>query len=269
MLASLVAGFGSSSFTAFRAVSGQLDRFKEVFAKDPMVQRDVEYFKSKAATLESVDDLVNDPRLLEFALTPFGLKDKAFAKAFIKKLLVEGTDDANDLANRMSDSNHRDFAAYFEINTNGMGKFKNAAFVDDLVSKYMERRFEDEVGEGNAAVSNALYFQRKASSIESWYDVLGDEDLYAVVLTAAGMPSSFANVDIETQIAKFEEKLSLEDFKSPAKVSRMVDRYLAVSDAKSGSLGNSSAALALQTFSQPVNGFAPILTIDPTLFLFR
>lgn len=270
MLSSLVAGFGTSSFTAYKVVTGQLDRLKTVFAADPMVQRDLEYFKAKAPTLESVDDLVNDPRLLDVVLTPFALEGKAFARAFIKKLLVEGADEANDLANRMSDSNHRDFALYFEVNSNGMDNFKDTAFVEGLLSKYMEARFENEAGAANPAVKDALYFQRKASSIDSWYDVLGDSSLYSVARTVAGFPSSFAAVDVETQMARLSEKIDLEDFKSSAKVTKMIDRYLAVSDAVSGNLGTATSAIALQTYSQPsLTGFAPILSIDPTLFLWR
>lgn len=271
MIGGLVAGFGGASFTAYRALNSRLDTLRTTFEKSPEVQREVTYMREKFASIETVDEMLADPRLTEVVTTAFGLQDQAFAKAFLRKIITEGTNDDEDLANRLVDPRYRTFSAFFNADEDGkVANFGRKTWVERLEGHYLTARFENEVGAANPAVQDALYFQRKAPSVKSFYDILGDKQLYQVVRTALGLPAQFSNVDIDRQIEKFESKIDLEDFQNPAKVGRMIDRYLAVSDAESMSLGGSSPkALALQTFASPVTGFAPLVSFDPSLFLKR
>lgn len=272
MLSQLVAGFGTSSFSAFRTINSRLDQLRDHFAKTPEVQREVDYVRENIGKVESLDDLMDDYRLWESVANAFGLGENAFAKGLFKKLLSEDSSDKNALVNRMVDPRYKELAQFLQIDTKGTDNFKNAKWVDTFVDKLVTRRFESAAGAANPAVQSALYFQRKAPEITSYFQILGDERLYEVVRAAANLPDSFSKVDVDRQVEVLKSKFKLEDFKNPAKLSRMIDRHLAISDAQavqSGSgMGTSASSVALQTFAgPPMTGFAPIVNIDPTLFL--
>jgi hypothetical protein len=271
MLSQLVAGFGGSSFSAFKTINSRLDTLRETYTKQPEIQRDVAYLREKIGDVESLDELMDDYRLWQTATTAFGLGENAFAKGLFKKLMSEDASDPNSLAKRMVDTRYKELASFFEYSTKGTNNFKSSAWVEKLVDKFVTRSFENSAGAASPAVQEALYFQRKAPEITSFYQILGDERLYSVVRSAANLPDSFSTVDIDRQVEILKSKFDIEDFKSPAMVGRMIERHLAISDAQSIQSGGGSTsinALALQTFARPtMTGFAPILNIDPTLFL--
>lgn len=274
MLTQLVAGFGSSSFGAFKAVNSRLDQLRETFAKDPSVAREVAHLKDNIGKVESLDELMDDYHLWQSVTTAFGLGDNAFAKGLFRKLMSEDSKDPKSLVNRMVDPRYKDIAKFFEVDTKGMENAKDPKWVEDLTEKFVTRKFENAAGAANPAVQAALYFQRKAPDITSYYQILSDERVFEVVRGGLNLPGAFSNMDIDRQVSLLKSKIDLDDFKSPAKLGRLIERHLAVSDAQSiqsgAYLGNSSSAVALQTFAAPsMTGFAPILQIDPTLFIKR
>ena len=93
------------------------------------------------------------------------------------------------------------------------------------IDKYMRQTLEENAGEQNEGVRLALYFERKAGGITSFYDVLADPALAKVVRTALGLPDSFASADIDKQVKLFESKLDIEDFSDPEKLGEFLTRF--------------------------------------------
>lgn len=273
MVISALVGAGSSTnIGAYKMVKSRLGEFRELFANQPEVKREIEYFKANIGSIETPKDLVEDYRLNQFVTTAFKMEDRAFAKAFLRKAIEEGTDDKEDLANRLVDPKVKEFANAFDYPSKGMSNLKDAEWVSEITERYLTQRFENDVGSSNEPVQSALYFERKAPTVTNWYQVLGDTELFEVARTVAGLPKSVSKADIDAQVALFKEKLDLEDFKSPAKLGKMIDRYLAVSQIDSGVVGGSSAgsaALAILGGGGGIGltGFSPIVSIDPTLLL--
>jgi hypothetical protein len=90
---------------------------------------------------------------------------------------------------------------------------------------YMRQTLEEDAGKTNEGVRLALYFQRKAPNITSWYDVLADTALASVVRTSLGLPDSFATADIDKQVQLFEQKLDISDFTDPEKLGKFLTRF--------------------------------------------
>lgn len=271
MLNAIVSGLGSS-FLSYKVVKTQLDTLREKFAADPMVSREVQYFKENIGKMGSVKEMLDDFRLNQFITSAFNLESQSFAKAFVRKVIEDGTDDRLDLANKLVDPRYRDMATTFAYDTKGLANLSDPAWVNKMVDRYITQRFENDVGQGNPTVQTALYFERKAPDIKNWYDVLGDTQMFDVVRTYANLPASFSRLDVDKQVAKLSEKMDIKDFQDPAVMKKMVDRYLALSDVQSGAgAAGSTGSLALQTLSAGgggrLTGFAPIVTIDPTLLL--
>ena len=55
------------------------------------IRRDEDYFRAKIGTVKTADDLMGDRRLLKVALRAYGLEGDIDSKAFIKKVLTDGT----------------------------------------------------------------------------------------------------------------------------------------------------------------------------------
>ncbi|MEM9960975.1 MAG: DUF1217 domain-containing protein [Pseudomonadota bacterium] len=107
---------------------------QETFARSPDLTQVTDAFLAKAPTINSIDALLEDRRALEVALGAFGLEDQVDARAFLRKILEDGVDDQTDLANRLSDTRWRDFAAAFEFES--AGRLRNPAVAEDIVTRY-------------------------------------------------------------------------------------------------------------------------------------
>ena len=122
---------------------------KATFDAQPQVKRDADYFRANIAKIKSADDLVADRRLLRVALTAFGLEGDINNKAFIRKVLAEGTLKTEAFANRLADKQYQKLSAAF-----GFGDFATprnviSDFADKILSQFRERGFETAVGTQN------------------------------------------------------------------------------------------------------------------------
>ena len=50
------------------------------------------YYLKHIGDVKSIDDFIKDTRLFNYAMKAFGLEDMAYAKAFMRKVLVEGVE---------------------------------------------------------------------------------------------------------------------------------------------------------------------------------
>src|SRR5690606_22926582 len=94
-----------------------------------------------------------------------------------------------------------------------------------VVDKYLRQTLEENAGQENEGVRLALYFERKAPGINSFYDVLADTALAKVVRTALGLPDSFATADIDRQVKLMQSKIDIKDFKDPEALSKFMTRF--------------------------------------------
>ncbi|MDQ1077584.1 DUF1217 domain-containing protein [Pseudoroseomonas cervicalis] len=109
----------------------------------------------------------------------------------------------------------------------GGPKVGDSATIDFIASRYTQIRFEESLGESSETLRRAIYAKRMLPQIGSWYSVIADRNLAAVVQKTLGLPDSFASLDVDRQKAELEKRMSLSDFQDPAKLSKLLDRYVA------------------------------------------
>ena len=97
-----------------------------------------------AATIPSAADLVADRRLLKVALGAFGLEGEIDKRAFMRKVLDEGTIDPKAFANRLTDPAFRKLAEAFGFGNPGGARTNEAGFAAKIVAAYKIRAFEAE-----------------------------------------------------------------------------------------------------------------------------
>jgi hypothetical protein len=246
-----ISGFGQPSLVSaslgYRMVANSLDKQIAAFKSSPMVQRDIAYFRQAMAKVDSPDDITGDYRLFKFVLSAFGLDSQINAKALMKKVLAEDPTDPKSLSNKLVDSHYREIAKAFDF-AGGSVDLKAESFLSSVIDRYVTTEFEKKTEQTNPGVRLALYFKRMAPQLTSWYQVLGDKNLYEVVRTALGMSSLAAGSDIDKQAKSLEKRIGIENLKDPKFLDRFVSRFLAGYDAS-----NSSQTLSIASLIQPLS----------------
>lgn len=204
-----------------RDMSASLDRLGE----RADIQREVDYYRETIGTIKTPEQFVADTRVFNFAMKAHGLEDMAYAKAFMLKVLKEGRDEPDAFANTLTDPRYRDFAETFDFARHGETATIFTKAQDGVIDRYMVQSLENEAGRNDPGVRLALYFQRKAPEITSYFDILADKALSQVVRTALGIPTATATLDIDKQAAMIADRLPLSDLKDPAKLDKFVERF--------------------------------------------
>ena len=220
----------TSTMTSYRLIAADLPRSLARIAKEPMVQRDSDYYLKNIGKVKTIDDLMKDTKLYNYALKAFGLEDMAYAKAFIKKVLTEGVENRDSFANKLTDTRYKEFATAFNFAKLGDKTTESPAVLKPVVDSYVQMTLEQETGKQSDGARLALYFSRKASSITNAYEILGDKRLLAVFQTTFNIPKQTSALDIDRQAKMVEEKLDLKDLQDPAKVEKLLVRFTAMYD---------------------------------------
>lgn len=217
-----------STTANFGIISANLDRSLREAATRPDIALESKFYLKRIAEIDSIDSFMADHRVLRFALKAFNLEDMSYAKAFIRKVLTEGVDRRDSFANTLIDPRYKDFAATFNFERYGTTTTIFERTRQGVVDKFVRNSLEESVGLSDKGAQLALYFERKASSITSSFDILADRNLRQVALVAAGIPESTAALDIDRQAALLDRAVDIEALKDPEKLSKYLTRFTAM-----------------------------------------
>lgn len=232
------------------------------FNKTPEVARDEAYFRANIKSVKTADDLVADRRLLKVALEAFGLDADINAKAFIRKVLSDGTLKEDALSSRLADKSYEKLSAAFGFGNFAVASTQLSDFPDKILSQYRARQFEIAVGAQNNDFRLSLSAERELATLAAkkgssddtkWFTVMGSAPLRAVFEKALGLPASLGGLDLDQQLETFRSRAervfgtgTISQFTEPAKVDTLVRRYLVRAEADSLSSQIGSGAVALQ-----------------------
>lgn len=189
------------------------------------VTDEISYYLANITKVKSSKDLLADNRLYTFAMKAFGLTDSINNKEMMIKVLDGGVRDPKSYANQMADKRFAAFASTYNFEAYGSDTTTQNQTQKPATEKFVRQQLEEDAGKDNEGVRLALYFQRKASSITSFYQVLGDPALSKVVRTALMLPESFAQANVDQQVKFFEQKLKVTDFANPKKLGDFLKRF--------------------------------------------
>ena len=105
----------NSTLTSYTLLSRNLATSLQRKGSDPIVARETAYYQANIGKVKSLDDFMADQRLYSYAMKAFGLEDMTYAKAFMRKVLTEGTTDSTAFANRLADDRYVAFAKAFDF----------------------------------------------------------------------------------------------------------------------------------------------------------
>ncbi len=238
-----------NTYVGYQLIAKDIGKSLERVESQPVVQRETEYYRENITKVKTIKDFVADSRLFNYAMKAHGLEDMAYAKAFMVKALEGGIDDTEAFANKMTDPKYREFVDAFNFARYGDTATIFTKAQQGTVDKYLRQTLEQDAGSSNEGVRLALYFERKASSIDNAYEILADPALTKVVYTALGLPSTFQSADIDKQAALIEDRIDFADFKDAELTGDFLKRFTTLWEIDNPS--SPTASLATMLFSQP------------------
>ncbi len=232
----------------------------ETFSQSAQLERDTTYFEKNIGEVKTAADLVANKRLLRVALGAFGLSEDINNNYFIQKILEDGTEADDALANRLSDQRYQDLSKAFGF---GPGEVRKTGLLTDMaaiVSQHKTESFEQAVGETDDTMRVALYAQREltelaesdSSDTAKWFTIMGLPPLREMFEVALALPGGLAKIDLDQQLGIFKDKLhsvtgssEVSQFTDPEAMERLTNLYLARSQINGLGDGYSSGATAL------------------------
>ncbi|MGJ8544675.1 MAG: DUF1217 domain-containing protein [Sulfitobacter sp.] len=263
-----LAGMGTQ--TALQLFDATRDKQLELVARDALNARQIEAFSERIASIGSAKELVADTEVYTFVMRAFDLEDQIFGKALVRKVLESDVSESSALVNRLTDPNILEMYNSLGFTPEGgsSANFGDADWQEDMVARFKERLVINSAAEDNVGAGIAIEFKSKASEINTWYDVLKDEDLGTFMRRALGLPDEMIQMDIDRQAELFAQKFDITKMQDPAEVDKLVSRFSAVYDALEGIAGQNNAALTLMqsAVSLGQGSGVSIVTIDiPTI----
>lgn len=197
----------TTGLAGFRLLVATEATQRAVFDRQPEIQRDVDYFTEKIGEVKTAADLVADRRLLRVALGAFGMDEEIDKRAFLRKILEEGTEDNDAFANRFVDPRYKKLANAFGFGNIGGARTGFIAFPAEITDAYKERQFEIAVGEQNETMRLALNFRREIRNLATgpdpegagWFAAMGDIPVRRVLEGALGLPADISQIDVDRQ----------------------------------------------------------------------
>jgi hypothetical protein len=154
----------------------------------------------------------------------------------LRQILTSDVEDPRSFVNLGSNTRFRALAEAFNFGTDGKAKRVTLGLAQDPYALkgtqdlYVRQTMEQKAGAENPGVRLALYFQRKASSIESAYSILADKALREVVMTALGLPEAAAQADVDVLAKMISNRIDIADFQDPDKLEKFLARFSALYD---------------------------------------
>ncbi|MBN7783382.1 DUF1217 domain-containing protein [Ponticoccus gilvus] len=225
------------------------------------IETETAFFKENIGKVRSAQGLINSPRLYAFAMITFDLQDKSGRTSLIKRVLEQGAQEPQALANVLGDQRYIDLAKAFEFDRKPVSPMGEAGYADEIVSDYFLHEFEVAVGSVDESLRTALNFERAipqlaagdSSENTKWFQVLGTTSLRNVFESALGLPAGFSQIDIDRQAETLKDKMSarfgvesFSEMSEPKVIEKLIHSYLLQDQIKQGSsFGAGQTALTL------------------------
>ncbi len=231
----------------YLAVTQNLARYQAMTAAEPAVKTATAYYQANIGKVTSIQDFVGNYRLLSYALDAYGLGNQIGATALVTKVLEGGVSNPKSLANTLSDSSWRAFAAAYDFAGQGAASVSSASAVKTTTADYVEQQLESDQGAEDVGVQLALYFQRVAPTISNEYGVLADPNLLEVAQTIFGLSPSTSATNIDAQANALSQLMPISDLQDPEKLQQLTERFTAMYDLTYGPGSGATSSLTVSS----------------------
>lgn len=222
-------------------------------------ETEARYYADTVTKLGSLDGLLSNRRIIDFALTAKGMNPANFSDKMLRQAFTSDLDDPKSYANQFGDYRLTELVASFNFDTLGKltrpaaGAIASRGSTVETMNMFLRQTMEEEQGIDNEGVRLALYFERMAPTITSAYDILSDSALYAFFKATYSMPAEISGMDVDKQAALVEKYLNLKDLADPDKLSDLVKRFTVMYDLQANDTSTSLASILFGNASANVS----------------
>ncbi len=226
--------------------------------------RERDYFEGKIATVTSVTDLLNDPRIYDYLRKAFDLNEVYVVKSTLEQILTSDLADPNSYANLYAKERpqYLELANAFNFNTDGSlkGPVAQTAGQTAVTSRNYFNRYDDKQEEADEKAIKL--YKSEMAAVTSVEDFLSDKAIYGFALKAVGIdPDTVSMLTLKNVL-----KSDLSDPKSY--VYRLKDeRFLTLAQAfnftKDGGVGAPVQAQSTLTITETAKAYI----VEQTRFL--
>jgi hypothetical protein len=158
------------------------------------------YYQANIGNVTSVDQLMSNSRLLKYAITAYGLNPDITSNTTIRAVLTSDLSDPNSLANTLTNSGYKALASAFNFNTDGSvnGTAQSASNIATTVYQYYNATGTSATPA--AAAYKTQYYKATISSVTSVDDLLANNSLLDVAVTAFGLDPNLQSKTLLRQI---------------------------------------------------------------------
>jgi hypothetical protein len=160
------------------------------------------YYQANIGKITSVDQLMSNSRLLNYAVTAYGLNANITSAATIRAVLTSDLSDPNSAANTLANSNpnYKLLASAFNFATDGSvnGTAQSGDKIINTVSQYFNATGTSATPA--AAAFKTQYYKSAISSVTSVDDLLANSTLFDVAVTSVGLNPNIQSKTLLRQI---------------------------------------------------------------------
>ncbi|MCV3735455.1 DUF1217 domain-containing protein (plasmid) [Rhizobium sp. TRM96647] len=231
-----------------RAYVTAVSRFGTAEDKEK-AEEEASYYAAQMQSISSVEELLADERLVNVILKANGVDPETVPEGFMEQIFASNLDDPQSFANQQAERRYRAIVASFNFNADGLVErpeetaIQSRRGIYQTIDNYIRQAVETDQGAQNPGVRLALYFERKAPTLSSAYDILADDALYEVFKTSFGISDEVGNADIDAQAEMIKRQINLEDLQDPEYVKKMIVRFAVLYDLENNTQTSSAATI--------------------------
>lgn len=202
-----------------------------------LAEEEAKYYSAQMQKVESVEEFLSDARLVAFVLEANGVDPTSVDATFMAKIFTSDLEDPKSFVNQQPNRAFRKIVASFNFGADGNvvrpdeAEIQSRRGIYQTVDSYVRQMMEESAGSDNPGVRLALYFERKAASLSTPYDLLADDALFEVFKVLYSLPDEIGSADIDAQADTIERYLDLKDLQDPEKVAKMIVKFCVLYDA--------------------------------------
>lgn len=203
-----------NTYMSYNLITRDLGKSLDRVEKQPVVQRDTEYYLANIGKVRSIEEFVNNPRLFNYAMKAHGLEDMTYAKAFMVKALKEGVTDPDSFANKLVDKRYAEFVRSFNFAAYGEFATTYAVAEHPVIDLYLGVNTPSGGQPSEFHVQESTYYAQNIGNVKSIDDFLhkDNERLLTYALNAFGLDAAIDDPKLIRQMLEG----GAEDPKSPA-----------------------------------------------------
>jgi hypothetical protein len=208
------------------------------------------FYRNRINLMTSVDALLDNSTLYNYALEAYGFDPKTESKAKIRQALVSDLSDPVSFANRQSDARYRELAAAFNFGPDGsvLQPREAQTEAEEIATiQLYNSRIGASPSEEEAAIVENAYYHNTIGRVRSLDDFLGDERLMTYVLKAYGLEDEKVSNSVLRSVLT-SDPMDKDSFVSRQSDSRFRDLAAAFNFSTDGQIGR-AAAQQVQTRS--------------------